>query len=131
MSYYCVRKPRDADNTGCIPCPDTDKCNLCGRMNPDMQAVTVVLQRGEAKMVVHVLKKHLDEEQDILDRVIDYAKTYGEHQVPAGYVDPRDGFRLGDIVADKSIGHMPESQFAVREEYVKTLRRVIDRFGKI
>lgn len=85
-------------------------------------------KKGGTEIIARVLQQRLNEEQGILDRLVDYAKTYGEHQVPVGYIDPRDGFPLGDIVADKKVGHMQEDQFAAREEYVRTLRRVIDRF---
>lgn len=43
--FYCVRRQRDPDrNSGNTPCPDTDKCHLCGAYASTEQAPSSSLE---------------------------------------------------------------------------------------
>ena len=58
--YYCIRKPRDINNMGDVPCPDVERCELCGNHNPDMQCLSVTLTRGELKLIAKVMSAQTD-----------------------------------------------------------------------
>ena len=67
MSYYCICEPRGANNVGYIPCPDSDKCSMCGKINPDYAPVKITLNRGELSAILNALDELCLDYGDLLD----------------------------------------------------------------
>lgn len=59
-TYYCVCEQRGPENPGEAPCPDSDRCRLCGKQNPEQQPVSVLLTRGEWTRITEILKGSSD-----------------------------------------------------------------------
>lgn len=67
-TYYCVCEQRGPENPGEIPCPDVDRCKLCGKQNPEQQPVSVLLTKGEWARVTEILTRSPDG-ADLADKI--------------------------------------------------------------
>lgn len=73
---YCVREQRGPDNPGSIPCPDVDRCHLCGKQNQDEISHKVSLSEKDWKTVLSSLEELTNEYQEIIDATPDEQKEH-------------------------------------------------------